>query len=565
MERKGLLILAPYLVFTSLLSALLRDVEYSTLEIATNQFPWVQLIGANLLSILFCWMVIEVLNLTLLRNKSRQPVNISWVLILSFSIGALKGATTGLFGLGLDAFPTQAIALDGRWIQGGILGVFAIPMLTLSVAKLHQINQKRDVLIADSLRALLSGNLARNDYLREQVSGMKSASLDLLDQLEREAASRNGEAAPLLQAAVENLIKNHVRPISHTIWEDKQRRIPPLNISNLLRSGIRSPNLNPLVTATPLFVALILAQLFLTTPTEAFQRSILMALAPALIAKAYGLLKMRSDSIYFVGFLGSQLLATALGLWLADLLFGSTGSNSFWLAWLATSVLSIQSILMATIGHQVVSQDRNLDKELDNLLAGQKIEEGARSAYSSLVNRDYAQFLHSNVQNQLLVSALAARRADFSDADLKREIERLRHLISNLQTERPTEPEMTAGELLSTLTKRWDGFIVLRSDLEPALTNEVFNRNWVLLEVLNEAVSNSIRHGVASEVTIELRLQGEFIEISVLDNGIGPTKGKPGLGTRINQEITDGNWSARIGPDGGTMLKLRLPMSESYR
>jgi len=175
------------------------------------------------------------------------------------------------------------------------------------------------------------------------------------------------------------------------------------------------------------------------------------------------------------------------------------------------------------------------------------------------VNRDYAQFLHSEVQNQLLISALAARQPNFSAEDLKAEIENLRKLFEGLETERPLAENMSLDEVLESLAERWDGFVDLETQLDRQLVGFAFDRSWALIEVLNEAISNSIRHGMASQVVVKVVKIDDVLDISVSDNGIGPTSGKPGLGSRIIEEITSGNWSLSSSPAGGSVLKLQLP------
>lgn len=550
--------MAPYLVLTSMISALLREVGETPISSVVQLFAWAELLVANILSILVCWLAIEALNLTVLKNKDVRPLPVGVVFGLSFFIGALKGLTTGLFGLWLGAFPTTAIAIEGRWLQGGVLGILSIPLLTLSVAKLHQINQKREVLIADHVRSLLLGKLAPTESLRLQMTELKSKSLDLLDDLDSAIASSDTKAGSLFQATIQNLLTNHIRPMSHTIWQDKARRIPKQTISTLLRTGIRSPSLNPLVTAAPLFIALFMGHLALLTPAEAAQRSLVMALTPALVAKAYGLIKMQSNSIYITWYLVLQVSAAALGVGLSDLIFGQVPSGSFVLAWLATSLLSVQSILMGTIGHQMIREDRDLNLEIEALLEGNKVESSARSAYSELLNRDYAQFLHSDVQNQLLISALAARQPNFNDQDLKAEVNRLRILLANLDTERPSVAEMSFVELVETLATRWEGFIALNTSVCSSLEGMICKKGWALVEVLNEAISNAIRHGMASTISIEIQPLEDSILVTVSDNGMGPTSGKRGLGLKIIQEITQGRWSIQPGPKGGAVLKLQL-------
>lgn len=558
LERKSLLILSPYLILTSAIAVLIQTLDESPLESQLLLFPWLPIVAANLLSLSVCWLALELLNKTLLRNKDVRPISVVMALLAGFGLGALKGFSTGVFGLWFEVFSTYEDAVGGRWIQTGILGVFLVPILTLSVAKIEQINQKQEILIADHVSSLLSGNLAPTESLRRQVNELKESSLKMLDELEYSIPKSDANAAKLFQTTIQSLLANHVRPMSHTIWQDKKSRMPRLTLPTLIGSGILGKSLNPIVSTTLIFAILFLSHLVILAPVEAFQRSLTISLTTALLTRGYGFINMKSSFLYVFGYFATVIGSAALGTLLADWIFGSVQNGSFLLAWLATAILSLQTILMATVGSQMITKERDLDSELETLLSEDQIEDRARAAYSAVVNRDYAQFLHSDVQNQLLISVLAAKQENFTAADLQREVSRLRALFAGLEQERAVLEEVLFSEIAQGLEQRWDGFIALETVIRDDLQDKPCDRSWALLEVLNEAISNSIRHGMASRVLVELNRTGSDIAIVITDDGLGVTKGKPGLGSRIIQEITAGNWSLESGASGGSVLKLQL-------
>lgn len=561
LDRTSLLILSPYLVLTSVIAVLIQGLDDSQVETQLSQFPWLAIVSANVLSLLVCWFALELLNKTVLRHRETRPIPVPLALLTGFGLGALKGFTTGVFGFWLEVFSTFEAAVGGRWIQTGILGVCLIPILSLSVAKIEQLNQKREVLIADHVSALLSGNLAPTESLRRQVNELKANSLKILDDLQDSLPESGPTAAKRFEVAIDNLLSNHVRPLSHTIWQNRQARMPKLNLPTLISSGILGRSLNPLVSTALLFIILFMSHLVFVGALESFQRSLTISMTTALVTRGYGFIKVRSSAIYISGYFVAVIGSVALGISLADALFGFVQNGSFLLAWFATSILSIQTILMATVGSQMISQERDIDSELGSLLRENQIEDRARSAYSNLMNRDYAQFLHSDVQNQLLISALAAKRGSFTTADLDVEIQRLRQLFEGLEQERPIPDNSSFLEVAQTLRQRWDGFIDLETSLSPDLERETCYRSWALVEVLNEAVSNAIRHGMASRVMVQIANLSGVIVLTISDNGLGVTKGRPGLGSRIIQEITNGNWELENGDNGGAVLKLRISSS----
>jgi two-component sensor histidine kinase len=74
--------------------------------------------------------------------------------------------------------------------------------------------------------------------------------------------------------------------------------------------------------------------------------------------------------------------------------------------------------------------------------------------------------------------------------------------------------------------------------------------------LIEEAVSNSFRHGLASQVTIELSVDPEP-KLTVLDDGIGPVSGPAGLGSKVLDSAAI-SWTLSPGAQGGSELTVFL-------
>jgi signal transduction histidine kinase len=80
-----------------------------------------------------------------------------------------------------------------------------------------------------------------------------------------------------------------------------------------------------------------------------------------------------------------------------------------------------------------------------------------------------------------------------------------------------------------------------------------------IIHVVEEAFSNSLRHGLATEATILLTPTNTGTSLTVIDNGIGPRDGSPGLGSSLFNSIAGSNWSLTRGPEGiGAQLVLQI-------
>jgi signal transduction histidine kinase len=177
------------------------------------------------------------------------------------------------------------------------------------------------------------------------------------------------------------------------------------------------------------------------------------------------------------------------------------------------------------------------------------------------LSNDMAKYLHGNLQSRLMASAFAievAGRAQDVEV-LTAEIEKARQSIRtpfDQFTSYDLEPVSTE---LRKLLEMWDGILV--TELNLAGSDEFVSpsdtRN--IIHIVEECLSNSLRHGLATEATIILIATGAGFSLSVSDNGLGPRDGLPGLGSSLFNSIAGSNWSLVRGPDGiGTQLNLQI-------
>jgi signal transduction histidine kinase len=85
--------------------------------------------------------------------------------------------------------------------------------------------------------------------------------------------------------------------------------------------------------------------------------------------------------------------------------------------------------------------------------------------------------------------------------------------------------------------------------------------------IVQEALTNSIRHAGASHSVVRLESDAGQLVIEVTDDGVGPkvaTTGGNGLvGMRERVAVYGGSLDAGAGPDGGFRLSARLPYDDA--
>lgn len=112
---------------------------------------------------------------------------------------------------------------------------------------------------------------------------------------------------------------------------------------------------------------------------------------------------------------------------------------------------------------------------------------------------------------------------------------------------------------LSRLMMMWEGVLNTEIEFTGAEENLSVTDTRNIVHIVEESFSNALRHGLATGATIFLNSKATEISLMVVDNGIGPRPGDPGLGSSLFNSIAGSNWSLTRGPVGvGAQLNLQI-------
>ncbi len=94
-------------------------------------------------------------------------------------------------------------------------------------------------------------------------------------------------------------------------------------------------------------------------------------------------------------------------------------------------------------------------------------------------------------------------------------------------------------------------------------------RDAMVFRILQESLSNVVRHAHATDVTVTLQRCGGVLTLTVQDNGIGmpagPRKQGSGLpGIRDRTAAIGGRFAIETAPGGGTVLRLSFPVPQTF-
>ncbi|MFC5702829.1 sensor histidine kinase [Cohnella faecalis] len=191
-----------------------------------------------------------------------------------------------------------------------------------------------------------------------------------------------------------------------------------------------------------------------------------------------------------------------------------------------------------------------------------------------------ARELHDAVSQQLFAISMTAtavgRTLDHDFERARRQVELIEEMASVAQSEmralllhlRPVHLEgkrlsQAIPELIEEMKAKVPVEIGLDMDDDLPLNKGMENH---LFRIVQEALSNTLRHSKATRMDIVLHRRGEVVRLGIRDNGIGfdpeakkhASYGLVSMEERVNE--LGGSWNVASAPGKGTRIEIRVPI-----
>jgi hypothetical protein len=168
--------------------------------------------------------------------------------------------------------------------------------------------------------------------------------------------------------------------------------------------------------------------------------------------------------------------------------------------------------------------------------------------FSESVSHQWAVYIHGKILTRLSATSLKLESAsDSGDSRVFAEtVESLCTLLCTPDVEFEDSAKSLEAEVTSRLNP-WIGLLDINLFIDPNLKEIRSSRVQDLGEVIEELISNSIRHGKAKKIELKVLSLGENdLEVIATDDAKvapGGFRERSGLGTRIFNLASDGRWS----------------------
>ena len=514
------------------------------------------------------------LHKTFYRNRSVQPVPL-WLIGVtgllagtSFSVGIAFGKHI----LGGDFFGD----LWGQIMANSVLIAWWGVTITLLLEDRERFSRQRDAVIENAIElesVKLRGSATEQRLrtaLNKKISNEISEARSALNAALKTAALEPGETKwqPVSQI-MRSIATDVMRPLSRKLWSSAAVLFPKPSFIKVLQTIINTQPLRP--------VALTVIVMFLSTSTLviAFGQLIGITVLVATIGFLWVVMPLATVAMkrwpkqralfFWLTVFSFQVFDTLIWVW-AGLQSGVVVEAST----LVVNILACLILILLTSGfgaygsanqQSLASFRQDLDKKQLSVLVNNRVV----SALALEASRN----LHGRVQTRLLSCAAAIDRASQTgDIDLLNSaLVEVNEIFDAAALSQRDEPELSLGQQLATISKHWDGLCQTKLTIDKGLESLAEKLASDVAAVVEEALTNAVRHGQATRVDIDVEDLGESIGVSVRDNGNGPLAGAPGLGTELIRLISGGNFSlnanananANASAGGGAELKVYVP------
>ena len=449
---------------------------------------------------------------------------------------------------------------------------FAFLVGAAGVAAVVAYRDSAALLLAEQ-RRLVSLLDASASVLEERQSDALERVQERLDAELRELAL---ETAPSAVSSLESLAGEVIRPLSHALarelpqWDAEVPEDPPqVRWVDVLRDPVSSAAIRPLVLPAALLVIALPAAAVVYEPVNGVITVVLgMAVLAGVLALGRIWLVRRPPRRATFAWLAILLIliVAALASSRAAALGERGDPSAGAIPSLALFGVPVFGLIIA-VASMMGARMREITAELESTTSQLKWNLARLNTQQWEQSGRLSRALHGPVQSMLHARLLRLRKEldagevrSISLVDLRHDLEAA--LVTALSPSRPR----AVSDVLADVAETWEGVAHVECEVSPAAASMLTADplcTMVVTDLATEAVSNAVRHGGATTVHVTLdRDEGELIVMRVVDDGVVPESGLPGLGTALLARCSY-EWS--LSRQAPTTLTALLPCAPHLR
>lgn len=342
--------------------------------------------------------------------------------------------------------------------------------------------------------------------------------------------ARLAEEAMIIQSHVEAKL----RPLSHELWQKRSVRVPSLGQYRLFLITLLKTRLPIGVTIFPSAVFSIVGLASFMDFSDVLVHMFVSSLIVFLIYVIYRITFMKTKQIALVNlcaFFATLILPQFAGYLLTQFF----GLEEIPLLAQLVGVLWFFFLLISFGAALAVSR---YHKEIMGVLR-QQLEEvmiPSSSSESEEIYARFAKYLHGEVQSELLSASMILNEAARSkNSKLGRQgIEKTADVLRRDHTEYAVGTKISPEVKIQKIIDAWAGIANIEVQIGDGLS--ISDPRFLhFTDVIEELVSNSVRHAGSTSILIDIKRGAGEPTIIMTDNGKERLPGKPGMGSSLLQ------------------------------
>ena len=383
-----------------------------------------------------------------------------------------------------------------------------------------------------------------NTQNAQPIKHFQSLASDLASEIEVVLSLPTSQVNYAMQTdKIRDLVNNELRPASSKLWNGSALSAPKLSISALIRISLLEQRLKVILVSfffSPyIFIGLNGTQGWKLAAVEtvlATSLNILVFFICESLFK-YDLLNRKLTNISIITL--SYLLPLPVVLFILP-------ANLFWTTSIATIffyqffISSIHVLLLLGFNlYRLLDQQRaTVLRNFEQIIEDRELFPISKDDLSAVRDIDLARYLHGELQAGLIASSLLLERAlKTEDTDLARHALKSAVELLNQDYAQIAQSRISSAQArLEKISSGWKGIAKVNIALDwiDTLDTSVVND---VIALIDEGVSNAIRHAKASEISVSGSRKGTDLHLEILSDGSPMIEKAPGLGTKLFTEL----------------------------
>ena len=540
--------------------------------VGVKNFPFAEWTYISFLASIPAFAILVLLNFTIYKNRSIKPLPWWGIVLVGGILGLVKGFSMSLIGYKFGIL-TESFASDvqHRIANHVLIGTCLLPLVAFVTAGYDRYSSQRNKLLRQALAQNSQTGWQANSAPTSQVL----ANSRISGKIERNLTETQVVLSRLMDSRIEidgawlaNYLRSRaitsIRPLSHSLFDASGNAVGVRRFRSALKWAVVNFTVYPDAVLVAYAVTSIANHydydpFLAATSRFAIQLLLLFGLLHGLrvVNERFHINKLTYKLMIKIGVVTLFELLSSGAIKIVGLradLVPSLIVDGIWVFFL---------ILVTSAVITIFTQEEAMISTLRSVITDQELQFAEERSINAEAGRNLAHFLHSNLQTALLNSANvidSAAQAGNTDA-VRGEIEKLQNMLRLPDVDEMLITNLTLEATLQHAKRNWDGLMQVQSQFKGTDKEGTSSEAKKIGLVLDEALSNSFRHGKASKVKITLEASKDTLKLSVIDNGIGPTNGAEGMGSQTFDAIAGSSWELAADQEIGSRFTLALRRS----